>query len=194
MKGTEKMSIYEVVQVDKQTGIESTVHVFTEKGFIDHCKRHSKSTNTNLAIETVNDAVAYTKQVGLAEWKVYRYDQVFISFQKAIQWLNGNYIQVPSKVELLDKEVFELVQLRSENEICQYYMVDWTQTEVEYMQKRFTGFNAIAYSNVLDMYILGIDHCGTSWNYVEVEVLEDDLAETIVFNKDYMKETVKEEV
>lgn len=188
------MSIYEVVQVNKQTGLESTVHVFTEEDFIKHCQRHNNSTNTNLVIDTIDNAVAYTKQVGLAEWKVYRYDQVFVSFQKAIQWLNGNYIQVPSKVELLDKDVFALVQLRSEDEICQYYMVDWTQSEVEYMQNCFTGFNAIAYSDVLDMYILGIDHCGTSWNYVEVEVTNEDLAETIVRNKDYMKETVRVEL
>lgn len=188
------MSIYEVVQVNKQTGLESTVHVFTEEDFIKHCKRHNNSTNTNLVIDTIDNAVAYTKQVGLAEWKVYKYEQVFVSFQKAIQWLNGNYIQVPSKVELLDKDVFALVQCRAEDEICQYYMVDWTQSEVEYMQNCFTGFNAIAYSDVLDMYILGIDHCGTSWNYVEVEVTNEDLAETIVRNKDYMKETVRVEL
>ena len=57
-------------------------------------------------------------------------------------------------------------------EIFQYYLCNVTQCEIEMLRELTKNNNDIilAYSNVLDCYVLMVDHWGTSWDYVLTSV------------------------
>lgn len=50
-------------------------------------------------------------------------------------------------------------------DIYQWYIVNIAMSE-EYIQKHFGDEFILTYSDVLDCYILGVDHFGTGWDYV----------------------------
>lgn len=54
-------------------------------------------------------------------------------------------------------------------EIFQYYLVDMSEWDVEYA-KQFESELIISYSNKLDLYVLMVDHFGTSWDYVMTDI------------------------
>ena len=60
-------------------------------------------------------------------------------------------------------------------DIYQYYIVDvdtWRLEKYkEYLQETNTKSDLILwYDNELDIYILGVSHCGTSWSYVPTNI------------------------
>ena len=60
-------------------------------------------------------------------------------------------------------------------DIYQYYIVDvdtWRLEKYkEYLEETNTKSDLILwYDNELDIYILGVSHCGTSWDYVPTEI------------------------
>ena len=57
-------------------------------------------------------------------------------------------------------------------EIFQYFVCNLTYWEVETLRELTQNNNdiIIAYSNVLDCYVLMVDHFGTSWDYVLTSV------------------------
>ena len=60
-------------------------------------------------------------------------------------------------------------------DIYQYYIVDidnWRLEKYkEYLEETNTKSDLILwYDNELDIYILGVDHCGTSWSYVPTNI------------------------
>lgn len=70
---------------------------------------------------------------------------------------DGNEITEDEFYELEDKGAYEL-----ENEIYQYYLIDdmLAQSLIHHTD------NIVMYSDKLDLYVLGVTHCGTSWSYV----------------------------
>lgn len=70
---------------------------------------------------------------------------------------DGNEITEDEFYELEDKGAYEV-----ENEIYQYYLIDCmsAQSLIHHTD------NIIMYSDKLDLYVLGVTHCGTSWSYV----------------------------
>ena len=61
----------------------------------------------------------------------------------------------------------------TQTEVYQWYLTDATESDVEFLEKSFGLL--FTYSNVLDMYVLCVDHYGTSWNGVPCEVLNDEI-------------------
>lgn len=66
-------------------------------------------------------------------------------------------------------------------DIYQYYIVNvdtWRLEEYKkYLQETNTPSDLnLWYDNELDVYILGVSHCGTSWGYVptEIEIKQDE--------------------
>lgn len=55
------------------------------------------------------------------------------------------------------------------DEIYQYYIVN-LNIDYEYIQQQYGNNLIIAYSNLLDCYILLVDHYGTSWDYVLTDI------------------------
>ena len=72
----------------------------------------------------------------------------------------------PTVIDNMDSEVLE-----NDIEIFQYYIIDSNSDLVEYIHNHYKGIY-FTYSNMLDCYILCVDHWGTSWNLVDVEERE----------------------
>lgn len=55
--------------------------------------------------------------------------------------------------------------------IYQYFLLDCQEYQIENLQHHYPEL-IYSYSEVLDLFVLCVPHCGTSWNYVETEYRE----------------------
>lgn len=85
----------------------------------------------------------------------------------------------------LDEFLFDNIvvgEISEDTEIYQAYIIDIANYNIEYLQENLENTNdiIIAYSNMLDCYVLLVDHFGTSWDYVSTDIkLTDDLNEVL---------------
>lgn len=103
------------------------------------------------------------------------------NYLKAVEWLHNNYIlcnEIINKFELeyrfnlYDEDTEEYV------EIYQYFLTDCTERDVKFLEKSFSDMY-FAYCNELDLYVLCVTHYGTSWDYVAVDVLNEDICYSV---------------
>jgi hypothetical protein len=113
--------------------------------------------------------------------------KTYISYRKAIKYFNNSYILCNNIVEI-DESLFysdyNIVNegfYESEQEIFQYFICDCSESDAKYLNK-FFGIQFL-FSEKLDCYILPVFHYGTSWDYVRVEILDEEVAR-IVENTD----------
>ena len=57
-----------------------------------------------------------------------------------------------------------------ENDIYQYFIVDLRYGDIEYIKNTYGDCVILAYSNLLDVYVLMVDHFGTSWKGVMTDI------------------------
>ena len=96
-----------------------------------------------------------------------------VSYRTLLNKLNINVILCNNIVEvdefLYDNIICGEVYNEEEdtyNEIYQYYIMDANEWDIENIKKHYSNEFIIAYSDKLDLYILMVDHFGTSWDYV----------------------------
>lgn len=96
------------------------------------------------------------------------------TYAEAVKWLHNSIILCNNITEI-DPSIdynFRFDQYDEEEDsyvdIYQYFITDCSQSDVEYLEKYFDL--KFSYSNLLDKYILCVDHCGTSWDYVACPV------------------------
>ena len=92
------------------------------------------------------------------------------NYKKAANWLNGSLI-LCDEITSVDEKLYENFRFELEDEetgeyieIYQYYLTDYDLADVEFLEEHF-GLK-FAYSYKLGLYVLCVDHCGTSWDYV----------------------------
>lgn len=99
------------------------------------------------------------------------------SYKTAINWCHNDMVLLNNIPEIDPDVVAELYdQLEEGDEIFQYFITDCTESEVEWLKEHFSDMY-FAYSEKLDNYILAVCHYGTSWDYVPVDVKDDELYE-----------------
>lgn len=70
----------------------------------------------------------------------------------------------------------------NQKDIYQWFITDCNENDVEWLEKSFGLL--FTYSELLDKYVLCVDHFGTMWKGVEVKILNDDIADdTIEYNE-----------
>jgi hypothetical protein len=119
---------------------------------------------------------------GIAEIK-------YTSYANAIDWFNNQMIQCNNIGTDFELEYYDIMPSEfneSEIDIYQYYLTDWDYSDVEFIRKHFPDV-IIGWSEKLELYVLCVDHCGTSWRYVETTVYTEDL-------EDYQIERLKKDV
>ena len=94
------------------------------------------------------------------------------TYLEAVNWL-GNSRVLCKNIHQIDESIFENANFdwyddenEMEVEIFQWFITDCTQDDVVYLADRFGLL--FTYSDLLECYILCVDHFGTSWDYVEV--------------------------
>ena len=81
---------------------------------------------------------------------------------------------------LFDNLEFDLeTEDGSEREIYMYYLTDCDDDEVRRLERTFSDM-LFAYSERLGKWILCVDHFGTPWQAVEVEVLDPDFSDEAI--------------
>ncbi len=95
----------------------------------------------------------------------------------ATQWMNNSLILCNDIVEK-DFSVYENMRFSDYDEetgemteIYQWFLTDCSRDEVEYLEETFGLL--FSYSDLLDLYILCVDHYGTAWNYVYCETTNE---------------------
>lgn len=102
--------------------------------------------------------------------------KLYTTYAKATKWLHNNLIMCNNIAEI-DPSVYDYFRFNLEDEegnyteIMQWFITDCSKSDVEYLEKSFNLL--FTYSELLDKYILCVDHWGTSWDYVSVEVNQD---------------------
>lgn len=89
------------------------------------------------------------------------------TYDKAVHWLRNSYILCNDIVEIdLD---FQYPEMDTDEDPCrevyQYYLSDMSTWDKDFLVEHFPGL-LLGYSPLLDLYVLCVDHWGTSWDYV----------------------------
>lgn len=94
------------------------------------------------------------------------------TYKLAVEW-RGNSIIRCNHIFQIDNSLIENARFNMYDsddnpiEIFQTYITDCTESDVEYLEKHFGLL--FTYSDLLECYILCVDHYGTDWGYVIVE-------------------------
>lgn len=100
--------------------------------------------------------------------------EFYTSYSKAVDWLHNNYV-LCNNIADIDMTVYDNMRFDyydedgESYEIYQWYITDASQSDVEYLEKHFGLL--FTYSDMLDCFILCVDHFGTSWDYIPCQVL-----------------------
>lgn len=97
------------------------------------------------------------------------------NYAVAVDWCNNNYV-LCNHIPNIDYSVFdnligtEYYEEDDEDynifdDIYQWYISDASESDVKYLIKTFPGL-LFTYSEMLDCYILCVNHFGTAWTYV----------------------------
>lgn len=92
--------------------------------------------------------------------------------QEQIENIDGSTEEGAEKIKELEEEIEELEREENEPpEVYQWYIISYNGAD---FLKRFTD-EIVYYIPVLDIYVWGVTHWGTSWDYVltDIEIEED---------------------
>jgi len=106
------------------------------------------------------------------------------NYAVAVHWLNtalvlcNNITNIDNSIwenqrfsNFYDSETGEGCDEEDENacerDIYQWYLTDCSESDVEWLEEHFGLL--FTYSDLLDVWVLCVDHFGTGWDYVECE-------------------------
>lgn len=100
------------------------------------------------------------------------------TYSIAINWLRPSLV-LCNKIAEIDPSVFDNARFsfydedeETETEIFQWYLTNLSLDDVEWIEKNFPDIK-FTYSDMLDCFVLCVDHCGTGWDYVATSISDD---------------------
>lgn len=100
--------------------------------------------------------------------------KTYIDYYSAVHWTNSSLILF-NDIHEIDPDFHNETEPDEEGnypEIHQYFLTALNDKNVEWMRKTFPDV-ILAYSDKLGLWVLCVDHFGTSWDYVWTEVSEN---------------------
>lgn len=94
------------------------------------------------------------------------------NYRVAVKWCGNSYV-VCNNIAEIDPTIWDNMRFGLEDEdgncieIYQWFISDASEGDVRYLESAF-GLK-FTYSELLDCFILCVDHYGTSWDYVYCE-------------------------
>ena len=89
-------------------------------------------------------------------------------YKTAVHWLHNSLIMCNNITDVDTCLEYRFDFYNEEDgtstEIYQHYLTDCSLSDVEFLEEHFGLL--FAYSEVLDLYVLCVDHYGTAWDYV----------------------------
>jgi len=103
----------------------------------------------------------------LIESRVNEYEKEHkkVSYKNLLQWLDI-YNNMVLCNEIVKFHELDLEVGNDEDEIYQYYICDISNWAMRKIQEEFSDELIIYWCEDLQVYVLGVDHLGTSWDYV----------------------------
>lgn len=95
-----------------------------------------------------------------------------ISYKRLINRITNNLILCNNIVNI-DNNIFDNIavgEIPEDSEIFQYFIIDVDEWTIEKLQNKKCYDVIIAYSEILENYVLMVDHFGTSWDYVMTDI------------------------
>lgn len=91
-----------------------------------------------------------------------------MTYYEAINHFPNTALILCNNIAQIDPTVWDNSEFVWEDdlEIFQWYLTNLTQDDVCYLAKKYNLL--FTYSELLDMYVLCVDHYGTDWKYVEI--------------------------
>lgn len=100
-------------------------------------------------------------------------DEMYTNYRVAVHWLGNNYI-LCNEIPKVDETVnWNMESEDLDEEIYQWYLSDCTKSDVEALVNYFPDL-IFSYSEKLDLYVLCVDHWGTSWDYVMISTTNEN--------------------
>ena len=100
------------------------------------------------------------------------------TYRTAVEWLNTNLVLCNNLPEI-DFSLYENMRqgFDEDTEIFQWYITDASDFDVQWLEEHFGLL--FTYSDMLDCYVLCVDHFGTAWDYVMIETDIENAARKI---------------
>lgn len=98
------------------------------------------------------------------------------NYRVATQWLNNSLV-LCNNIPNIDQSIWDNMRFDQYDEedeyteIYQWYITDCSDDDVRYLEDTFGLL--FTYSELLDCYILCVDHFGTAWDYVYCETTNE---------------------
>lgn len=99
--------------------------------------------------------------------------KTYIDYYTAVHW-NNNSLILMNNIHEIDPEFEEPMNEDEEGnprDYFQYFLTSMSDEDAKFTRKFFPDVK-LAKSNVLDCWVLCVDHYGTSWDYVWTECRE----------------------
>ena len=100
------------------------------------------------------------------------------TYSIAINWLRPSLV-LCNKIPEIDPSIYDNARFsfydedeETETEIFQWYLTNLSLDDVEWTEKNFPDMK-FTYSDMLDCFVLCVDHYGTGWDYVPTSVSDD---------------------
>ena len=122
----------------------------------NYLNHRTMKTTTTATISTTEAATMYT------------------DYKTAVNWCHNALIMC-NNIPQIDPSVIDNARFawydeetETETEVFQWFITDCSQWDVEYLEEHFPGL-LFTYSDLLDCFILCVDHFGTAWGSVRIE-------------------------
>jgi hypothetical protein len=109
-------------------------------------------------------------------------EKFMTNYLVAVNWL-GNSRVMCNNIPNIDPSIWDNARFDLYDEednpidIYQYFITDCDERDVKYLEDTFGLL--FTYSDLLDAWILCVDHYGTSWDYVECETTNENAARAL---------------
>jgi hypothetical protein len=144
-----------------------------------HNERETGKSSLNIwrYFMTKTKNIVYLSDEEIAKLNYYEKDHKKVSYRTLLNKLNINVI-LCNAISEIDESIYDNIETGSVYDedtgeyidIYQYYITDINNWDMEYIKKYYNNEFIIAYSEKLELYVLMVDHCGTSWDYVLTDV------------------------
>lgn len=101
-------------------------------------------------------------------------EKQYTTYDQAVKGLN---LVLCNNIAEIDQSFWDNIRFNFEDEegnqieIYQYFLCNASQLDVEYLEERYGLL--FSYSDLIDCFVLCVNHFGTLWSGVDVEILED---------------------
>lgn len=108
------------------------------------------------------------------------------NYYRAVHWFDMSLV-LCNQIPEIDNSIWDNMRFdcydEDENpkEIYQWYITNCSKSDVEWLESSFGLL--FTYSDMLDCYILCVDHWGTSWDYVYCPCYNDDISDELLKQK-----------